>query len=481
MIKHFLFLSYLVATFFFIFGLKFMSHPRTAARGNRIGIIGAALAVLATLFFYDGGFGVAHQWYWLIIGLALGAWIGYHMAMRVEMTQMPEMVSVFNGFGGASAMLISIASYLQVTLPQEHDVAQFLEQLKVLLQKQTGNLEGYMLLTLSNLFVGATAFTGSMVAYGKLSGKLRKDWVSKYQQIINVALLAGYIVYMFVLVYGSDQWGVWHILPLTLIGLYYGISFVMPIGGGDMPVAISLLNAFTGVTTMLTGFLYDNWAMITGGILVGSSGTILTVLMCQAMNRSLWNVITGALVAAKGKTIEGSVKTIDPSDAAILLAYANRVIIVPGYGMARAQAQHRIHELEKQLRERGVEVYYAIHPVAGRMPGHMNVLLAEADVPYELLIEMEQANELMPQTDVAVVIGANDVVNPSAKEDPSSPIYGMPIIEVDKAKQVIVIKRGMGKGYAGIENPLFYKENTRMLFNDAKKAVESILNELKNL
>ena len=329
--------------------------------------------------------------------------------------------------------------------------------------------------------IGTVSFAGSMIAYGKLEGKI-KDYGSKVQQVTNNTIIFA-IIAAIIFISMSGSWSdglIWAIFGASLV---YGILFVLPIGGADMPVVISLLNSFTGIAAACGGFLYDNQVMLTGGILVGSAGTILTVLMCKAMNRSLWNVISGAFSASgpSGKSVEGlSISEINVTDAAILCAYAQRVTIVPGYGLAVAQAQHTCHEFEKALEAKGVEVSFAIHPVAGRMPGHMNVLLAEADVPYDKLKEMDDINPQLPNTDVVIVIGANDVVNPAAETDPSSPIYGMPIIKANTAKNVIVMKRSMAKGYAGIENELFYDRKTRMLFGDAKASLEKLIAELKN-
>jgi NAD(P) transhydrogenase subunit beta len=388
---------------------------------------------------------------------------------------MPEMVSLFNGMGGACAALISIVEY-------NH-----------LVHRAAGGAiaTGELLIILSGLIIGTISFTGSMIAWGKLNGRI-KDFAFKGQHVLNLLLLliiactAAWLIYSS----GEGEAGTsgrpsmifYFILSLAVI---YGVFFVLPIGGADMPVVISLLNSFTGVAASCGGFLYDNKAMLTGGILVGAAGTLLTILMCKAMNRSLLNVLIGsfggnAQSGTAGKQ-EGAYKEISLSDAAVVMNYANKVLIVPGYGLAVAQAQHACHELEKLLTERGVEVKYAIHPVAGRMPGHMNVLLAEADVSYDQLLEMEQANEEFPTTDVVLVLGANDVVNPAAKTDPASPIYGMPVLNVELAKTVIVNKRSMKPGYAGIENELFFQPKTSMLFGDAKKVLQELITEIKSL
>lgn len=458
-------LCYIAASVTFIMGLKMLSSPDKARRGNLIAGYGMGIGIIATILFKEEL--TADKWlnYSLILaGLLVGTVIGMRMAMKVKMTAMPQMVSFFNGMGGACAAVISLVEF-------DHSL-------------NSGHVEmGMMVVIILGLIIGSVSFAGSIVAYGKLEGKIG-DKALPAGQIINIVLLIAILgLGTFIAVSGEPV--ELHIYILLGISLLYGILFVMPIGGADMPVVISLLNSFTGMAAAFGGFLYGNQAMLTGGILVGSAGTILTVLMCTAMNRSLTNVIIGsfggggAAAAAGGE--QGTVKEISTTDAAILLAYANKVSVVPGYGLAVAQAQHTVHNLEKILDEKGVEMTYAIHPVAGRMPGHMNVLLAEADVPYPKLLEMEEANDDMANTDVVLVIGANDVVNPAAETDPSSPIYGMPIIDVLSAKNVIVMKRSMGKGYAGIENSLFFHDKNRMLFGDAKDSLEKLVSEVKSL
>ncbi|MBT0811600.1 NAD(P)(+) transhydrogenase (Re/Si-specific) subunit beta [Litoribacter ruber] len=456
-------ITYLVASLTFVIGLKMLSHPDSARRGNLIAAAGMLLAIIATLGLYQSYDPNKLFNYGLILfGLALGTVIGTVMAKRVQMTAMPQMVSFFNGMGGACAALIAIIEY------QQHPIA-------------TAGFDGALLVMLLGLVIGSVSFSGSMIAYGKLEGKI-KDKTLPFNQAANMMLLlvlVGLIIYqLFGAAYPVLFYG------LFVIALVYGVLFVMPIGGADMPVVISLLNSFTGMAAAFGGFLYGNKAMLTGGILVGSAGTILTILMCKAMNRSLTNVLLGAFGSAGGagaKSAEGdqTVREISISDMAVLLSYSQNIVIVPGYGLAVAQAQHICHELEKLLEEKGVEVNYAIHPVAGRMPGHMNVLLAEADVPYERLQEMDEINPRLANTDVVVVIGANDVVNPAAKNDSTSPIYGMPILEVDKAKTVVILKRGMAAGYAGIENELFFYPKTRMLFGDAKDSLQKLASEVK--
>ena len=463
---------YLISSITFIVGLKMLSSPDSARKGNLLAAAGMGAAILGTIFLHrvpinaDGSEGFRHigNMVWIFAGIGLGTGIGWTMAMRVKMTAMPQMVSFFNGMGGACAALIGLIEYRGLQLHGGHAET------------------GFLLIIYLGVWIGSVSFAGSMIAFGKLEERI-KDFGGRSLQYINLLFLAAII--------GGMAFGILHPdvfppLPWIIAGasLLYGVLFVLPIGGADMPVVISLFNSFTGIAAALGGFLYNNQVMLTGGILVGSAGTILTVLMCKAMNRSLLNVLIGSF-GGQGSSAVGSgdqvVKEIQATDAAILCAYAQRVSIVPGYGLAVAQAQHTCHEFEKQLTEKGVEVTYAIHPVAGRMPGHMNVLLAEADVAYPKMLEMDDANPQMPNTDVVIVIGANDVVNPAAESDPGSPIYGMPIIHVDQAKNVIVMKRSMGKGYAGIENQLFFAKNTRMLFGDAKASLEKLVSEIKAL
>ena len=456
-------LSYLIGSITFIVGLKMLSHPDSARRGNLIAAFGMTIAILATIFLYrDHNDAVLGNYGWIFGGLIIGTVVGTMAAKRVQMTAMPEMVSLFNGMGGACAMLISIVEYHHNPSPTT----------------------GMFLVIVLGMIIGTVSFAGSIIAWGKLNGSI-KDRTIPGGQVLNFVLFAGIIVMAIMLIGGYSQAPAlfYGILALAAI---YGIVFVMPIGGADMPVVISLLNSFTGVAAAFGGFLYDNPVMLTGGILVGSAGTILTMLMCKAMNRSLKNVLIGSFGGQKagvtgGSKEQGHVREISMNDTATLMAYASKVMIIPGYGLAVAQAQHACHELEKILEDKGVEVSYGIHPVAGRMPGHMNVLLAEADVSYDKLKEMEDANDQMGSTSVVLILGANDVVNPAAKEDPSSPIYGMPILEVEKADHVIVNKRSMKPGYAGIENELFFKPKTSMLFGDAKKVLQDLVSELKQV
>ncbi|MGM0612110.1 MAG: NAD(P)(+) transhydrogenase (Re/Si-specific) subunit beta [Bacteroidota bacterium] len=464
-------ISYLLASVLFIVGLKMLSRPETARRGNIWAAVGMGIAILTTILFHRNSDGESiSNVGWILLAIAIGTGIGWLIAIRVKMTAMPQLVSFFNGMGGAAAALISLMEFPHIS---DNLIAQY------------GMFNGHVLAILLGLLIGSVSFAGSMVAFGKLDGKI-KDIRSKVLRFVNIGLLAfliGFIVYIMTLGEVDPQ----SIMPLIYVmfavSLIYGVLFVMPIGGADMPVVISLLNSFTGIAAAMGGFLYENQAMLTGGILVGSAGMILTVLMCKAMNRSLTNVIIGAF-GGGGAALEnegGSIKETSVSDAAIMMNYSRKVMIVPGYGLAVAKAQHLCHDLDKQLEDNGVEVKYAIHSVAGRMPGHMNVLLAEADVPYEKLLEGEEANEMIDDVDVVMVVGANDVVNPAAEDDPSSPVYGMPVIKARNAKNIVVLKRGMGKGYAGIENNLFFNDKTKMLFGDAKDTIQKLIDEVKNL
>ncbi|HMS99426.1 MAG TPA: NAD(P)(+) transhydrogenase (Re/Si-specific) subunit beta [Saprospiraceae bacterium] len=468
--EHLLTLIYLIASITFMVGLKMLSKPDTARKGNLIAAGGMTLAIFATIFMYTDAQGnhLGNLMY-IFLALIVGTVIGWIMAKRVQMTAMPQMVSFFNGMGGACAALISIIEY-------NHMV-----------HTSGGDMSGFMsskgLIILAGLIIGSISFSGSIIAYGKLEGKIN-DFSLKGQQIANIGLMLAILVISVLFNIGQISGSVWFFTILGL-SLFYGIIFVLPIGGADMPVVISLLNSFTGVAAACGGFLYGNYVMLIGGILVGSAGTILTVTMCNAMNRSLLNVLVGnfggSASSGAAQSAQGTVKEITKSDTAILMKYAKKVVIVPGYGLAVAQAQHTCHELESLLEEEGVEVKYAIHPVAGRMPGHMNVLLAESNVPYDKLVEMEDINPEFATTDVVLVVGANDVVNPAAKTDPTSPIYGMPILEVENAKNVIIMKRSMKAGYAGIDNELFYRPKSFMLFGDAKDTLVKLVTEVKSL
>ncbi|MEY2586301.1 MAG: hypothetical protein RLY11_150 [Bacteroidota bacterium] len=461
-------LCYLIGSITFIVGLKMLSNPASARNGNLIAAVGMLIAIVGTIFLYEENGQKLGNYAWIFAALFIGTIAGTLMAKRVQMTAMPEMVSLFNGMGGACAALISVIEFRHLIHAGDPS-----------LLNQTS-----LLIIMLGLIIGSVSFAGSMIAWGKLNGSI-KDFAFKGQHIINIVLLLLTLLLAANNVLNRPAQLELFFYGVVVLALIYGIFFVLPIGGADMPVVISLLNSFTGVAAACGGFLYDNKVMLTGGILVGAAGTLLTILMCKAMNRSLQNVLIGSFggsaVAGGGAQLGGTYKEVTLSDAAVVMSYANKVMIVPGYGLAVAQAQHVCHELEKTLEAKGVEVKYAIHPVAGRMPGHMNVLLAEADVSYEKLLEMEQANEEFKNTDVVLILGANDVVNPAAKSDPSSPIYGMPILEVEEAKHVIVNKRSMKPGYAGIENQLFFQPKTSMLFGDAKKALQDLLAEVRNL
>lgn len=491
-------LIYIIASVTFILGLKMLSNPATARRGNLIAATGMSIAILGTIFLYKDDEGNAlHNYGWIFGGIIIGGIVGVLAAKKVKMTAMPEMVSLFNGMGGACAALISISEFNHLSKNAGFTLYPPLSNLQII---ESSIKSSNLLIICLGLIIGSISFAGSMIAWGKLNGRI-KDFSFKGQHIVNLLILFIVLLLAIYLIYTSSETINLIYISYTrfqpsnssyiifyfifILSLLYGVLFVFPIGGADMPVVISLLNSFTGVAAACGGFLYDNKVMLTGGILVGAAGTLLTILMCKAMNRSLKNVLIGnfgASNAAAAKTSSGGTyKEISLSDAAVAMTYARKIMIVPGYGLAVAQAQHVCHELEKLLEEKGVEVKYAIHPVAGRMPGHMNVLLAEADVPYDKLLEMEQANDEFKTTDVVLVLGANDVVNPAAKNDPASPIYGMPILEVEDAKLVIVNKRSMKPGYAGIENELFFQPKTSMLFGDAKSVLQNLLSEIKTL
>jgi NAD(P) transhydrogenase subunit beta len=441
-------------------GLKMLSNAKTARNGNLLAAAGMIAAIITAIFFHEGE--VKPIIYGLIFGaIALGTVVGWLTAKKVQMTKMPELVSLFNGMGGACAALIGLVEF-------HHNVGD---------PTSIG-------IILAGMIIGSVSFSGSMIAWAKLNGTLKNAIRLPKYNILNTVILIGLVLYAVYIVWSGTA-SEMHLYLLFAAAIVYGILFVIPIGGADMPVVISLLNSFTGLAAAFGGFLYGNQVMLTGGILVGSAGTLLTLVMCKAMNRPLFNVIFGAFgegaaVASSGGP-QGNIKEVGPSDLAVQLNYSKKVIIVPGYGLAVAQAQHTIKELETILEERGVDVSYAIHPVAGRMPGHMNVLLAESNVDYDKLKEMEDVNPEFTQTDVVLVVGANDVVNPAAKTDPSSPIYGMPILDVENAKTCIVNKRSMNAGYAGIENELFFRDKTSMLFGDAKKVLTELVTELKAL
>ena len=463
-----LIICYLIGSVTFIVGLKMLSHPETARRGNLIAAAGMTISILGTIFLYENDGHKLGNYAWIFSALIIGTILGTLAAKKVKMTAMPEMVSLFNGMGGACAALISIVEYDHIS----HHIKNGIEIDR-----------GILLIIFAGLIIGTISFAGSMVAWAKLNGRI-KDFSFNGQHIVNLIIFGVIILLSAYIIISLDSAASTYFYAIFALSLVYGLFFVLPIGGADMPVVISLLNSFTGVAAAFGGFLYNNPVMLTGGILVGSAGTILTILMCKAMNRPLSNVLIGSFggtTAGSASKDQGLYKEISISDAAVVMSYAKKVMIVPGYGLAVAQAQHVCHELEKLLADKGVEVNYAIHPVAGRMPGHMNVLLAEADVDYGRLLEMEQANEEFPSTDVVLVLGANDVVNPAAKTDPASPIYGMPVLDVELAKLVIINKRSMNPGYAGIENELFFQPKSSMLFGDAKSVLQQLVTEIKTL
>ncbi len=454
-------LIYILAAMLFIFGLKMLGSPETARRGNLVSASGMFLAVVVTLLdqsIIDFSF--------ILIGVCIGSLIGFFAATRVKMTAMPEMVALFNGFGGIASLLVGSSEYLVGFDPNS----------------------ALLIAIYLTVLIGGVTFSGSLIAWGKLSETISgKPFLYKGQQFVN-ALLLGFILLsglemiFFQGLFTENQFQILGIICLLAFTL--GILFVIPIGGADMPVVIALLNSFSGLAACAAGFVILNNVLIVSGALVGASGLILTNIMCKAMNRSLANVLFSGFGAvtdtATGETADqGEVRPINTADAYLILEAASSVLIVPGYGMAVAQAQHSVRELGELLEDNGAEVKYAIHPVAGRMPGHMNVLLAEANVSYDVLVEPEDVNPIMETVDVCMIIGANDVVNPDAKENEGSPIYGMPIIETDRAKTVFVLKRSMASGFAGIQNPLFFKSNTRMLFGDAKESVSNLVAEFK--
>ncbi len=455
--------SYIVAAILFIFALGGLSTQETARRGNWFGIIGMAVALVATIA------GVVTKNYIILIAaLVIGGSIGLLLARRVQMTQMPELVAILHSMVGMAAVLVGFASFLD---PTSHFTG---------VEQVIHDVEIYL-----GVLIGAVTFSGSVLAFGKLSGRIGgkpltlpgRHWFN-----LGLLLLAIWFGRAFVLESGAGD-GLQPLIIMTVIALIFGIHMVMAIGGADMPVVVSMLNSYSGWAASATGFMLSNDLLIVTGALVGSSGAILSYIMCQAMNRKFLSVIAGGFgtsggSAAQGGEVDGEIVAIDALETAELLKNAKEVMIIPGYGMAVAQAQHTVYEITKKLREKGVNVRFGIHPVAGRMPGHMNVLLAEARVPYDIVYEMDEINDDFPDVDVSVVIGANDIVNPSAQEVPDSPIAGMPVLEVWKGATSIVLKRSMATGYAGVQNPLFFKENTRMLFGDAKETLDNVLKEL---
>ncbi len=464
--ESFINIAYIVASILFIYGLKMLGRPETARRGNLVSAVGMLVAVVATLLV--GGLSFT----WIIVGLVIGTAIGVYAARTVQMTEMPEMVALFNGSGGVASLLVGWAEYHQRFVVSAGDIA--------------GEIDAF---TAAAIFlavlIGGVAFTGSLVAFGKLAGRIPGQPIKFANQNLYNAGLFGLIVVLGVLFCLNPGTGPAYFLLVfsILAALALGVLLVIPIGGADMPIVVALLNSYSGIAASMAGFIIANNVLIVAGSLVGASGIILTSIMCKAMNRSLANVLfAGYATTASGSSaqIDGEAKPISPDDAYFMLEAASSILVVPGYGMAVAQAQHAVRELAELLEANGAEVRYAIHPVAGRMPGHMNVLLAEANVPYEQLVEPEDVNPTMETVDVAVVIGANDVVNPAAREDSGSPLYGMPIINVDLAQNVFILKRSMSAGFSGVENPLFFKENARMLFGDAKATVSQLVSEFKD-
>jgi H+-translocating NAD(P) transhydrogenase subunit beta len=458
-------ISYLVATILFFLGLKYLGSPATARKGNAISAAGMLLAIVATLFYQQ-----VLNYQLILVGIAVGSAIGAIGAYKVAMTEMPQMVGLLNGLGGGASTLIAVGEFWRLL---DAGVVPSIDN---------------RITTVLSILIGGITLTGSLVAFAKLQELISGSPITyPFQQPVNFLLFGGFTLGSVLLV--LDPANVNLFLGLTGLALLLGVLLVIPIGGGDMPVVISLLNSFSGIAASAAGFVLMNNMLIVAGALVGASGIILTQIMCKGMNRTLSSVIFGAFgssggtvaAAAAGGNREQVTRSIDSEECAMMLGYARSVVIVPGYGMAVAQAQHAVRELADQLSRLGVEVKYAIHPVAGRMPGHMNVLLAEANVPYPQLHDMDDVNPQFPETDVALVIGANDVVNPAARSDKNSPIYGMPILEVDKAKHTIVIKRGMSAGFAGVENELFFQDKTMMLFGSAKDMVNKLVSEVKQL
>ncbi len=446
-------ITYILSAVLFIYGLKELSSPATARRGNFISAVAMFIAVIVTLF----NQGII-EYQWIILGIIIGGVIGALAARMVAMTAMPELVALFNGFGGLASLFVGWTAIFE-----------------------KGNTQFVLATIFLSVLIGGVTFTGSIIAWAKLSERMNgKPILFGGQQIFNTLLMIGIITFgvLFVL----DPTNLLYLYAIIGLSFVFGIMFVIPIGGGDMPVVISLLNSYSGLAACAAGFAINNLLLIVAGSLVGASGIILTQIMCKAMNRSLSNVLFSGFGSAKQSSgeVEGTINPIVAEDAYYILEAASNVLIVPGYGMAAAQAQHVVKELQELLERNGAEVVYGVHPVAGRMPGHMNVLLAEADVSYDVLHEMDAVNPRMENFDVAFVIGANDVVNPAAREDEGSPLFGMPIINVDFARTVFVLKRSMASGFAGVENPLFFKENTRMLFGDAKESISQVIREFGN-
>ncbi|MGA7303642.1 MAG: NAD(P)(+) transhydrogenase (Re/Si-specific) subunit beta [Rhodothermales bacterium] len=479
-------LTYLLAASLFIIGMKKLASPATARGGNQLSAVGMLLAVIATLFVSK--LVTIPE---MILGLVVGAAIGAYLAKRVEMTAMPELVAAFNGFGGGASALVAASETVKNLHPETVAAA-------ATHAAAVQTMDGGLLLTIGlSVLIGCVTFSGSFIAYGKLGGSISGNPVSfPGMRLLTMLLGIGVIVGIGAGIAGSVSFAetvngdliIWSLIGVAIVSLILGVLLVIPIGGADMPVVVALLNSYSGLAAAATGFVLQNEALIVSGALVGASGIILTKIMCEAMNRSLFNVLLGGFGQEADLTSSGpadagdkTYKQITPDDAAILLSYADKVVIVPGYGMAVAQAQHVVRELGDLLQDKGVDIKYAVHPVAGRMPGHMNVLLAEANVPYDQLFDMDDINPDFETTDVVLVIGANDVVNPAARTDKSSPIYGMPILDVDHAHNVIILKRSMRPGYAGVDNELFYNARTSMLFGDAKDSISTLVSEVKSL
>ena len=451
-------ISYFLAAALFILGLKRMSSPVTA----RDGIVwaGAGMVVATLITFLTPGL---HNFGWMILAIAIGGGLAWYTGKKVAMTDMPQMIAIYNGMGGGAAAAIAAVELMG---------GEF-------------HSRTFQVLAVIGAMIGSIAFSGSMIAFAKLQGLMKRSLVFNGQQLFNLLVFAGVLIFGLLLM-GAEHPSSFSILVFFGLALLFGVMMTLPIGGADMPVVISLYNALTGLAVAFEGFVLGNAAMIIAGTVVGSAGTLLTQLMAKAMNRPISNVLfsgfgSGAAAEAEQEDAGGVMKEIDATDAAVMMAYADKVIIVPGYGMAVAQAQHKVWEFAQLLEKRGVTVKFAIHPVAGRMPGHMNVLLAEAGVPYDKIYDLEEINNEFPQADVALVIGANDVVNPVARTNPDSPIYGMPILDADKAKNVIVVKRGKGKGFSGVENALFFLDNTRMLYGDGQEVAGKLIAEAKQL
>lgn len=479
--------SYFLTAILFIVGLKRMSHPRTAPAG----IVWAGVGMLIATVFTFLHPSIVANYGLMILAIGIGGGIAYYTAMRVPMTDMPQMIAIYNGMGGGAAGAIAATELLKTHFHIEPDqqIATVQAAIEAGADLETvqdfvlnaGGTSGFVIfLAVLGAIIGTVSFSGSLVAYAKLEGIIDKAIRLPGHQAIN-ATLFGVVVLLGLIITGSSEPSAFLIILFFLLALIFGVMMAMPIGGADMPVVISLFNAFTGLAVAFEGFALNNSAMIIAGTVVGAAGTLLTQLMAKAMNRPISNILFSSWAAMGGpaQEVTGTMKAVDPSDAAIQMCYASKVIIVPGYGLAVAQAQHKIWEMSELLIERGVDVKFAIHPVAGRMPGHMNVLLAEAGVPYDIIFDLDEINNEFETADVALVIGANDVVNPAAKTDPNSPIYGMPVLNVDEAKNVLVVKRGQGRGFSGIENHLFFLDNTNMVYGDGQKVAAELIAGIK--